>query len=68
MCIGQLGDDRSLGDFFELAIGPDGMAQVVWSDNGDVVKPSSSDRHVYWARQLDGPSAFAPAHGLTRHG
>ena len=49
------GGDRSLGDFFELAIGPDGMAQIVWADNGREDEP----REVYWAKQTSGASAFA---------
>jgi hypothetical protein len=59
LCVSQVGDDRSLGDFFELAVDPSGNAQVTWSDNGDVVKPTAADRHVYWARQTSGPTAAA---------
>ncbi len=59
LCVGNLGDDRSLGDFFELTIGPDGFAHVTWSDNGDVVKPKAGDRRVWWARQQGGRSAYA---------
>lgn len=51
------GGDRSLGDFFELAIGPDGMAQIAWSDNGRDEEP----KQVWWAKQSSGPSAFAAA-------
>jgi hypothetical protein len=53
LCVSQLGDDRSLGDFFELAIGPDGRAQLAWSDNGD-----KSTRRVWWGAQTSGPGAF----------
>jgi hypothetical protein len=46
-------DDRSLLDFFKVAVAPDGMAAVVFSDNGD-------GRHdVTYAKQNGGPSAFA---------
>jgi hypothetical protein len=56
------GGSRSLGDFIEMAIGPDGMAQVVWTDDGRVGDP----KQVYWAKQTSGPSAFASAkHGKS---
>lgn len=57
LCVRALGDDRSLGDFFELTVGPDGMAQVAWSDNGNVVKPQPADRRIFYARQTGGRSA-----------
>jgi hypothetical protein len=59
LCVRQLGDDRSLGDFFELAIGPDGLAQVAWTDNGNKGTPGAPPRMVYWAKQSSGPSAFS---------
>jgi hypothetical protein len=49
------GGSRSLGDFFEMAIGPDGMAQAAWTDDGREGEP----RQVYWAKQTSGPSALA---------
>jgi hypothetical protein len=49
------GGSRSLGDFIELAIGPDGMAQVVWTDDGRTGEP----KQVFWAKQTSGPSAYA---------
>jgi hypothetical protein len=53
-------DDRTLLDFFKVTVAPDGMAAVVFSDNGD-------GRHdVTFAKQSGGPSAFvvsAPATG-----
>jgi hypothetical protein len=61
LCVTSLGDDRSLGDFFELAIGPDGMAQVAWTDNGNKGTPGAGPRRVFWAKQATGPSAFAGA-------
>jgi hypothetical protein len=41
--------DRSLLDFFQVAIGPDGLANISFADNG------SSATHVEFARQLTGP-------------
>ncbi len=48
------GGSRTLGDFFEMAIGPDGLAQVAWTDDGREGDP----RQVYWAKQSSGPAAF----------
>ncbi len=48
------GGDRSLGDFFELTLGPDGMAQLAWADNG------GGPQRIWWAKQTSGPSAFTP--------
>ena len=57
LCVGALGDDRSLGDFFELAINPvTGMAGVAWSDNGNPQKT----KRVYYAAQTSGLSALVP--------
>jgi hypothetical protein len=41
--------DRSLLDFFQVAIGPDGLANISFADNG------STATHVEFARQLTGP-------------
>ena len=56
--IGQLeGGDRSLLDFFELAIGNDGMAQIAYADNyGDF--DDGKKGHVMWAKQTTGKSAW----------
>ncbi len=56
LCI--LGGDRSLLDFFELAIGPDGLAQVAYADNDE---PKAGRGQVTWAKQTSGPSALAAA-------
>jgi hypothetical protein len=45
-------DDRSLLDFFKVTVAPDGMAAVVFSDNGD------GRKDVTFAKQNGGPSAF----------
>lgn len=58
--IGQLeGQDRSLADFFELAIGPDGMAQIAYADNYTVSDTDGKKGHVIWAKQVGGRSAYA---------
>lgn len=46
------GGSRSLGDFFELAIGPDGLAQVAWTDDGR----EGEAKQVWWAKQTSGSS------------
>ncbi|MBK5308233.1 MAG: exo-alpha-sialidase [Frankiaceae bacterium] len=61
LCVTSLGDDRSLGDFFELAIGPDGLAQVAFTDNGNKGTTGAPPRRVFWAKQASGPSAFSAA-------
>jgi hypothetical protein len=52
----ELGGDRSLLDFFELQIGPDGLANIAYADNlgWDDVKG-----HVVFAKQTSGPSAYS---------
>jgi hypothetical protein len=44
-----LGGDRSLADFFQVAIGPDGLANIAFADNG------LSSTHVEYTRQRTGP-------------
>ena len=44
-----LGGDRSLADFFQVAIGPDGLANIAYADNGH------SSTHVEYTRQTSGP-------------
>ncbi len=51
LCVG--GGDRSLLDFFELAIGPDGYAQVAYADN----HLGKANGRVVWAKQTSGPAA-----------
>jgi hypothetical protein len=50
-------DDRTLLDFFKVAVDPVGMAEVTWSDNN---KPTGSKTGVGFARQVGGESAFDP--------
>jgi len=46
---------RQLLDFFQVAIGPDGMANIAYADTG----ASNGTPHVSYARQSGGPSAVA---------
>jgi hypothetical protein len=43
--------DRSLLDFFEIAVGPDGLANIIYADNGGTAT------HAEFARQNGGPLA-----------
>jgi hypothetical protein len=54
LCI--LGGDRSLADFFELQVGPDGMANIAYADNTGW---DDTKGHVVFAKQTSGPSALA---------
>jgi hypothetical protein len=66
----ELGGDRSLLDFFELAIGPDGMAQIAYAANngfgrktpgtvsGLQGKPGAPKGRVIYAKQTSGRSAW----------
>jgi hypothetical protein len=47
--------DRSLLDFFKVAVDPKGRAEVVWSDNN---RPGDFKTGVGFARQSRGQSAF----------
>ena len=42
---------RQLLDFFQVAIGPDGLANIMYADTGD----SNGTPHVTYARQVSGP-------------
>ncbi len=49
--------DRSLLDFFKVAVDPAGMLEVVWSDNN---RPGGNPKTgVGFARQNGGPSAYS---------
>jgi hypothetical protein len=54
----ELGGDRSLADFFELAIGPDGMAQIAYADNATVGDEDGKKGLVIWEKQTSGRSAW----------
>lgn len=58
LCVGALGGDRSLLDFFQIQIGPDGMANIAFANNGS---PDDTLR-VWYARQTGGRSAGSALH------
>jgi hypothetical protein len=55
---------RTLADFFQVAIGPDGLANIAYADNGPVPLPpgnpdkSQAGTHAEFARQASGPLAL----------
>ena len=55
---------RTLADFFQVAIGPDGLANIAYADNGPFPLPagnpdtSASGTHAEFARQNSGPLAL----------
>jgi hypothetical protein len=51
--------DRSLLDFFTVSIGPDGLANIIYADNG------SSGLHCSYARQATGPLALTNPSAVT---
>ena len=51
LCI--LGGDRSLLDFFQIQVGPDGVANIAFANNGS---PDDKQR-IWYARQTGGPLA-----------
>jgi hypothetical protein len=56
---------RTLADFFQVAIGPDGLANIAYADNGPFPLPSGnpdvsqSGTHAEFARQASGPLGLA---------
>ena len=52
---------RQLLDFFQVAIGPDGMANIAYADTG----AGNGTPHISYARQNGGPSAVANPSGVT---
>lgn len=57
----EAGGDRSLLDFFQIQVGPDGMANIAFANNGS---PDSTLR-VWYARQAGGRSAGSALHDST---
>jgi hypothetical protein len=49
-------DDRTLLDFFKVAVDPDGTPEVTWSDNNRIDEDAKNG--VGFARQVGGPSAL----------
>jgi hypothetical protein len=58
LCVDALGGDRSLLDFFQVQVGPDGMANIAFANNGS---PDDQLR-VWYARQTGGRSAGSALH------
>lgn len=58
--------DRSLLDFFKVAVDSDGTAAVVWSDNNRV--DGDAKTGVGFARQVGGPSAMQATLGSVTPG
>jgi hypothetical protein len=55
------GGDRSLLDFFQVQVGPDGVANIAFANNG-----SPDDRlRVWYARQASGPLAGSGLHDAS---
>ena len=52
---------RQLLDFFQVAIGPDGMANIAYADTG----AANGTPHISYARQNSGPSALVNPSGVT---
>jgi hypothetical protein len=52
-------NDRSLGDFFEVAIGPDGLANIAFTDT------SVSPNVIAYTRQTSGPIALTNPRSVT---
>lgn len=65
LCLATQGD-RSLLDFFQIQIGPDGMANIAFANNGsptDATPDDNQDNTLTWfARQTSGPSAGSAQH------
>jgi hypothetical protein len=52
---------RQLLDFFQVAIGPDGLANIAWADTGS----GNGTPHVSYARQNSGPLALTNPSAVT---
>jgi hypothetical protein len=55
------GGTRQLLDFFQVAIGPDGLANIAYADTGN----SNGSSHVSYARQSGGPLALVNPSSVT---
>src|SRR6202030_2955098 len=55
------GGTRQLLDFFQVAIGPDGLANIAYADTG----ASNGTSHVSYARQNGGPLALTNPSAVT---
>ncbi|PYK29291.1 MAG: hypothetical protein DME57_10805 [Verrucomicrobia bacterium] len=52
---------RQLLDFFQIAVGPDGLANIVFADTGN----ANGSPHVTYARQTGGPAALSNPVAVT---
>ena len=52
---------RQLLDFFQVAVGPDGLANIMFADTGN----SNGSPHVTYARQIGGPAALTSPIAVT---
>jgi hypothetical protein len=63
LCANALQADRSLLDFFQITLGPDGLAHVTWADNGQVPAGErpvrAKDNRIFYAKQISGASAYS---------
>lgn len=68
ICLGGLGcsgdgGDRSLLDFFQVQVDPEGWPNVIYSDNAELCPPDAArpcpDPYVVFVKQTSGPNLFA---------
>ena len=55
--------DRSLADYFNVYVGPDGIANIMYTDNANAT--GSEANHVSYVRQNGGPIALNNPSGVT---
>ncbi|MEY2485888.1 MAG: hypothetical protein QOH39_1536 [Verrucomicrobiota bacterium] len=55
--------DRSLADYFNVYVGPDGIANIMYTDNANAT--GSEINHVAYVRQNGGPIALNNPSGVT---
>jgi hypothetical protein len=55
--IGHQCGDRTLGDFFQLRVGPNGEAQTSFGDSNNIDAVFAP--HAMYVRQIDGPGLYA---------
>lgn len=55
--------DRSLADYFNVYIGPDGIANIMYTDNANAT--GSETNHISYVRQNGGPVALNNPSGVT---
>ena len=58
LCVNALGGDRSLLDFFQIQVGPDGLANIAFANNGS----PDTTRRVWYAKQTGGRPAGSGLH------